>query len=31
MHRTGKIDRIANSISLLDHVPDYETIITPEL
>jgi predicted type IV restriction endonuclease len=30
MHRTGKIDRIANRISLLDHVPDYETVISPE-
>jgi hypothetical protein len=30
MHWTGKIDKIANSISLLNHVPDYETIISLE-
>ena len=29
MHRTGMIDKIANSIMLLDHVPDYETVISP--
>jgi hypothetical protein len=30
MHRTGKIDKIANAIELLDQVPDYETVISPE-
>jgi hypothetical protein len=30
MHCTGKIDKIANSISMLDHVPDYETVISSE-
>jgi predicted type IV restriction endonuclease len=30
MHRTGKIDRVANSISLLDHIPYYETVTNQE-
>jgi predicted type IV restriction endonuclease len=30
MHRTGKIDKIANSIEMFDQVPDYETVIGPE-
>jgi hypothetical protein len=30
-HYSGKIDSAANTFTLLDHIPDYESVIAPEL